>query len=402
MLPGGVLSALRAQPDRRLVRGRGGRCWDQYGLEYVDFICGYGPISVGHANDEINSAVYEQLKKGIIFPASGPAQEALQSELYDLFPYAKNSIFLKTGSEAVLAAVRLARAATGKSKIVRCGFHGWHDGFISPYTSWHMYEPDDQAPRLIPGVYHGSFESLILSWDGKDIQKLADLFHGYSSDIAAFILDPIQLREPLDENLQHIRELTTEKGVVFILDEIKTGFRVSMQGVQGLYNIQADLAVFSKAIANGFPLAVVIGKEEFMRWLPQTRIMGTYNNELVSIAAAIATLSILKRPGNIDWLWKVGQMLIDGINAILGQHHLVDHMSAVPYRWPCLPALWFHQHSKLGQNLLPSLQAAWAMEGLLFLPNHPNFTCVEHTEQDVNKALQHFEVAITRCLSKAG
>lgn len=402
MLPGGVPSVLHAQPDRQLVKGLGGRCWDQYGFEYVDFICGYGPISVGHANAEINAAICDQLSRGIIFPAASPQQDALQAELYNLFPYATESIFLKTGSEAIAAAVRLARAATGKFKIVRCGFHGWHDHFISPYASWHRYEADDQAPRVVPGVAVASSDPSVLSWDGENIQELADLFQQHHSEIAAFIMDPIQLREPLAENLRLIRMLTIENGIALILDEIKTGFRVSMQGVQGLYNIQADLTVFSKAIANGSPLAVVIGKHEFMQRLPQVRIMGTYNNELISVAAAIATLSILKQPGHIEWLWKVGQMLIDGINSILGHYQLLDEISAVPYRWPCLPAVWFRRSSKVGQTLLPHLQEAWTKQGLLLLPNHPNFTCVEHTENDVNKALQHFEAAVSHCLSKRG
>jgi len=326
----------------------------------------------------------------------------LHSELLRLFPDTANSIVLKTGSEGVAAAIRLARSATRKSKVVRCGFHGWHDEFVSPYTSWHLYETGHVRPRKVPGVPRDPSDSLVLKWDGEDVQQLAKLLSTNSSEIAALILDPIQLREPLEENLQYIRQLTSEVGVAFILDEIKTGFRVSLRGVQGLYNIKPDLTIFSKAIANGFPLSVVLGKEEYMRHLYDARIMGTYNNELISVAAAVATLSILKKPGAVEWLSKIGQMLIDGLNSILDRYNLLNDVSAVPYRWSCLPAIWFHSNSEKAKKLLPILRAAWTDQGLLLLPNHPNFTCLAHTHQDIKDALKRFDTALIQSYSKSG
>ena len=399
MLPGGVPSALSFAEPACIMRGRGGHCWDQMGQQYIDFICGYGPVILGHSHDEVNAAVIQQLEHGILFPSKSPMHDELNERLKQFFPYSSETLFLKTGSEAVATAIRLARAFTGKMKIIRCGFHGWHDAMISPSVSWHLYEADPQPPRFIAGVPPSTFQD-ILSWNGEDFQQLSDLCNEHSSEVAALIIDPIQIREPIEENLKQLRALTHNQGMLLILDEIKTGFRVSLGGVQQLYGIQADLTILSKAIANGFPLAVVLGRKEIMSLSPSLRIMGTYNNERVSVAAALMTISILERPGIITWLWEAGQQLIDGFNEILNRKQLIDDICAVPYRWPCLPALWYRRHSEMANRLMPVLHRELAHRGVLLLANHPNFVCVEHTHRDIEDALQIFEDSLSAVREK--
>ncbi|MSP12236.1 MAG: aminotransferase class III-fold pyridoxal phosphate-dependent enzyme [Chloroflexi bacterium] len=398
-LPGGVLSALQGLPGRFIVRGHGGRCWDQFDQTYIDYICGYGPIIIGHCNAEVNQAVIQQLELGIIFPSYTTLHYQLNATLKRIFPYTDCCLFMKTGSEAISAAIRLARAFTGRATIFRCGFHGWHDAFISPYTSWHLFEADPFPPRYIPGIPQDPTAALVVSWDGEDFQQLADLFQAHRPSVAALILDPIQLREPFEENLRQLRKLTEEEGALLILDEIKTGFRVSLNGVQGLYNIKPDITVLSKAISNGFPLAVVLGQPKIMGLIQSARIMGTYNNELVSIAAALKTISILERSGSITRLWELGQKLIDGTNEILNRYRLIEDIQAVAYRWPCMPALWFHQHSERAQNLKSSLINELARHGVLILANHPSFICLEHNKQDVDDTLAAMDAAVLSCLT---
>ncbi len=397
LMPGGVPSIL---PDDYITRGLGGRCWDQNGKVYTDFICGYGPLILGHCNEEVNQAVIKQMEQGMVFPAYNPLYNELSSVLQRLFPYADRCLFMKTGSEAVSAAVRLARAFTGKTKIIRCGFHGWHDTVVSPYILWHQYETDPEPPRSVAGVPQVIGESLVLNWDGEDIQQLEDLFRTNHSDVAALLLDPVQLREPMDDHLKQLRKLTYSEGALLILDEIKTGFRVSLAGVQGLYKVQPDLTVLSKGISNGFPVSIVIGQSEILNLSANAKIMGTYNNELISIAAALKTISILERPTSIPWLWQTGQRLINGTNEILTRYGLIDDIQAVAYRWPCMPYIWFHSHSKRAQRLKAGFYRQLIQRGVLLLPNHMNFICLAHTISDVENALQAIEDSLKDCLSE--
>jgi glutamate-1-semialdehyde 2,1-aminomutase len=394
-LPGG-LNPLPT--DTHIVRGLGGKCWDQNDKSYIDFICACGPLVLGHCNSEVNQAAIEQMGKGMIFPFKTPLQEELALVLKNLFPHTPQVRLMKTGSEAVSASIRLARAYTKRSIIIRCGFHGWHDQVISPDVSWHRYDIDSNHPRLIPGVPIPD-HPLVISWNGESLAELDRIFVENDSNIAALILDPVQIREPLEANLKAICELTHRRKSLFILDEVKTGFRVDLRGVQGLYNVQPDLSVFSKAIANGFPLAALLVSEKIAGLVDSTQIMGTYNGELVSIAAALKNISILEKPDSIPWLWYLGQKLIDGINRILNQHQLIDDIQAVPYRWPCMPYIWFHQNSEIAQTIKPCFYEKLIQRGILLFANHMNFVCLAHSLKDIEETLEIVDSSLKDCLS---
>jgi glutamate-1-semialdehyde 2,1-aminomutase len=318
-------------------------------------------------------------------------QDQLASVLCAIFPHTDRCLFLKTGSEAVTAAIRLARAFTGKRKIIRCGYHGWHDSVMTSHLSWHLYEPDPHPPRPVAGVPQTNLPPSTLCWNGQDLQSLEDLFQAHRSTIAALLLDPVQLREPMGTCLKEVQNLTHDEGALLILDEIKTGFRVNLAGVQGLYNAQADLTILSKAISNGFALAVVLGRDEILELSGQAKIMGTYNNELVSLAAALKTISILERKVSIPWLQQIGQRLISGINEIFSRRGLSQSIQAVPYRWPCMPYIWFRDRSERTQRLKPEFYRMLANRGVLLLPNHMNFICLAHTSRDVQDVFQAVE-----------
>lgn len=395
VLPGGVSSVLSESKSNYFVYGKGGRLYDRYDRDYIDFICGFGPISIGHGNTTITEAIYERMTTGFMFPSVSPLHHQLKTVLCRLIPSAEDSIFLKTGSEAVAAAIRLARSFTNKSKIIRCGFHGWHDEFISPYYSWHLFSADTNPSRLIPGIDEQKNRDVLL-WSGEDVKDLEKLFQANQDEVAALIIDPIQIRDDIGENLRSIRQLTHEFGSLLIFDEIKTGFRVHLGGVQALYDVVPDITTLSKAIANGFPLSAVVGRADILSEASQTRIMGTYNNELLSIEAALRTLMILERTGTIDHLHQLGQRLIDGINAILQAHNLTTDVQAVPYRWSSLPALVYNMKSSTAKQLEASLRPEIIRQGVLLLTNHPNFIAVEHTHDDINLALDRINIAVQK------
>lgn len=395
LLPGGVPSVLG--PDRYIVRGLGGRCWDQFDRGYIDLVCGYGPIVLGHSDREVNEAVVEQMGRGMIFPSCSPLHEKLACVLKRLIPGAEASIFLKTGSEAVSAAIRLARAYTGKAKIIRCGFHGWHDQVVSPHISWHRYERAS-SPRPVAGVPAAGREPLMIAWDGESLQKLEEFLRTHRATVAALIIDPVQLREPLGENLRELHELVRRADALFIMDEIKTGFRVGLAGVQGLYGAEPDLSVFSKAIANGFPLAVVSGRADIVRLSQGARIMGTFSNELISVAAALKTISILERPGNITRLGQLGERFIEGVNGILNRLGLAEDVRAVAYRWPCMPFIWFRGGLDVSGRMKPEFYRRLSRRGLLMLGDHMNYVCLSHGGGEIDEALQAVEDTLRECL----
>ena len=399
-LQGGVSSIFDSSSGNYIARGLGGKCRDRKGKEYIDFVCGYGSLVLGHCNLEVNRAVMKQMNLGMMFPTNSPLHNQLSSELKNIFPYADRSLFLKTGSEAVSAAIRLARAFTGKSKIIRCGFLGWHDSVISPHLSWHLYEPDVQSPRLVAGVPKTNQDSLSFYWNGEDFAQLKNLFRVNRSEIAAFLLDPIQIREPIEKNINRVQKLAHDEEALFILDETKTGFRVSLGGVQGLYGLQPDVTILGKGMSNGFPLSAVIGRREILDWCLEAKIMGTFNSELLSVAAALKTISILRKPSTIPHLWKIGERLIDGINEILNQDGLHDDIQAVAYRWPCMPFIWFHNNSKRAQVLKPIFYRQLVRSRVLFLSNHMSFTCLAHTAHDVDRTLQIINDVWKDCLSE--
>jgi glutamate-1-semialdehyde aminotransferase len=161
ILPGGVPSVMRsAAADTCLVGGAGSICWDTNNKKYIDWVCGYGTLILGHSNFEVNRGVIRQLKKGMIFLSKHPLRDQLNAEIKDIFQTSENNLLLKTGSEAVSAAIRLARAFTNKPRIIRCGYHGWHDSMVSPQISWHSYEPDFGRQRVIPGVLQSRSQSI--------------------------------------------------------------------------------------------------------------------------------------------------------------------------------------------------------------------------------------------------
>lgn len=372
--------------DLRIVRGSGGHCWGADGRRYVDFICGYGPVVLGHANPEVNEAVTTQLNDGLLLPGECDLADELEETIQRLYGRSVACHFVKTGSEAVAAAVRLARISTGRTRVIRCGFHGWHDLFVAPYLEWHQYKPAFAERPDVGGVQYDS--DLIGVWDGVSLEDLSRLLKTPNRECAAVIVDPVQISEPIGESLKAIAALTRSAGAMFVLDEAKTCFRVSLAGVQGLYDACADITVLSKALGNGFPIAAVMADPAILKNKRRGRLKGTYNSERASLAAALRTLNILSRPGAIDALSATGQTLIDGMNAVFAGTRLKGAVRAVPYRWPCMPFVSFSvEHQTGGSDIQTQFFRALAGHGVLLLQDHMSFTCVSHTATDVQEAV---------------
>jgi glutamate-1-semialdehyde 2,1-aminomutase len=256
---------------------------------------------------------------------------------------------------------------------------------VAPYRDWHTADAFSGEPDPVLGLPPDAGH--VLAWDGRDLNVLSSLLKANENGVAGLIVDPVQLREPIAQNLRGIRELTREYDVLLILDELKTGLRTGLSGVQGRYGVWADIVVLGKAIANGLPLAIVLGPDWAIPLIRKSKLKGTYNSELGSIAAAIATIKEFERLGGVQYLEDRGAELIQGLNATLRSLDLDERVEVTPYRWNCMPYIQFRDHGT-GAARKDAFFRTMAARGHLFLRDHMNFIMVAHTVADIRATIQ--------------
>jgi glutamate-1-semialdehyde 2,1-aminomutase len=292
---------VRGVAPKFLNRGRGAHAWDVDGNEYLDLCMAVGPLSLGYTDPDVDAAIREQLSAGITFSLVHPLEVEVAELLHEHIPGAEMVRFSKTGCDVTSAAVRVARAYTGRDKVLCCGYHGWHDWYIS------VTDRDRGIPSAV--------RDLSYTFEYNNIQTLRDAI---DADTACVILEPVTFDPPRAEFLREVRELCTHHGVVLVFDEMWTGFRLALEGAQGHFGVQADLACFSKAIANGMPLSALTGKRELMRLLDRdVFFFTTYGGEALSLAAAKATITKLHKERVPEHIAALGSQLADGITDIM-------------------------------------------------------------------------------------
>lgn len=324
-LAGGVSSGLRAASRPVPVffeSGSGSKLIDLDGNEYIDYTLAWGPLILGHCSRIINDAVTEQLEKLQQVGAQHDLEWEVAEQLCRIIPCAEKVIFSNTGTEAVQSAFRLARAYTGKQKILRFEghYHGWMDNVLTGYRP--SLNDGGALPDKRPteGMSDEAIaETIVIPWNDLDAVEAA--LHARGHEIAAVIMEPILCNSgcllPLDGYLSGVRELCTRFGVLLIFDEVITGFRVALGGAQSLFSVTPDLATFGKAIAGGFTLSVVAGSHDILGMIPSGRVShaGTFNGNGVCLAAARAVLNELERNGGrlLEIMRRRGEKLKDGI-----------------------------------------------------------------------------------------
>ncbi len=311
VLAGGVSSNFRyqgygASPVPLFYsHAKGARLFDIDGNEFIDYAAANGPTILGHAPEPVLAAVRDSLAKGQLYAGQHAGEVALAKRICELVPCAELVRFASSGSEADQAAVRLARAKTGRSKIIKFEghYHGWFDSlFVSVNPTMDKAGPVS-APNAVPQT-PGQAESaladlIILPWN--DIVAFEHVMRTRGDEIAGVVMEPILCNTgaiaPAPGYLERVRELTRDNGTLLIFDEVITGFRVALGGAQSLLGVTPDLAVFAKAVAGGFPLAVLAGRRDVMELVKSENVMhgGTYNASVFTIAAGLATLEELSR-----------------------------------------------------------------------------------------------------------
>ncbi|MBV8538775.1 MAG: aminotransferase class III-fold pyridoxal phosphate-dependent enzyme [Alphaproteobacteria bacterium] len=286
-----------------LSHGDGSRVWDIDGNQYVDLISALLPILLGYRDADVDDAVRRQLGNGVSFSLATELEVALAEKLVELIPAAEQVRFAKNGTDVTSATVRLARAVTGRERIAVGGYHGWQDWSIAgtPY--------DRGIPRGVA--------DLTDRFAFNDIESLRAVLEAHPGGFAAVILEPVGAAEPAPGYLAAVRDLAHAHGALVIFDEIVTGFRVALGGAQAYYGVTPDLACFGKAIANGFPLAALVGRADVMRELERVFFSGTFGGETLSLAAALAVIAKLQREPVLERLWQRGRELCAGATAAL-------------------------------------------------------------------------------------
>jgi glutamate-1-semialdehyde aminotransferase len=283
-----------------LQRGKGSHVWDVDGNEFIDFNMAIGPLSLGYGYDAVDQAIRDQLEDGITFSMMHPLEVEVAELIRDTVPNAEMVRYSKTGADVTSAAVRLARAFTGRAKVICCGYHGWHDWYIS------VTNRSLGVPKPV--------QDLTGTFDYNDIASVHDALDG---DTACAILEPMIFEEPRDGFLQELKAACRKNGTLLIFDEMWTGFRFALGGAQERFGVHADLMCYSKAIANGMPLAVLAGRAEVMRLCEKdVFFFTTFGGEALSLAAARATIGELRDRRVPAYLAHQGRVLRDGYNGL--------------------------------------------------------------------------------------
>lgn len=318
-----------------IVKGKGAYVWDLDGNQFIDWGMGLRSVILGHAYEPVLQAVRAQLELGSNFTRPSPVEVELAEILTGTIPCAQMVKYAKNGSDVTAAAVRLARAYTGRKYVAICREHP----FFSFYDWFIGSTPVDAG---IPE----EIKQLTIKFGYNDFDSLEELFNRYPGQIAAVILEPVQAEQPRDNFLYKVRQLCDRNGTVMVLDEMITGFRMDVRGAQNIFNVTPDLATFGKAIANGFSLAVLAGKREIMELggiyhnKPKVFLLSSTNGaETHALAAGIATINEIKKHNVTLYIADIGQKLINGINTVAESLNLNQYVRA--YGYPCSPVLEF-------------------------------------------------------------
>jgi glutamate-1-semialdehyde aminotransferase len=266
-----------------ITRGDGAYIFDENGKKYIDYPLGLGPILLGHNHPDVNMAISRQMNRGSIFPLPNPLEADVASEIIDIFPSIESVRFLKTGSEATSAAVKIARAYTGRENIIACGYHGWHDWYgCTTKKKKGIPHSMSRHNKQLPYNNIRSFENRI------------------NTNTAAVIMEPYVLEAPQDDFLQKVQQLCMENNTLLIFDEVVTAFRTRTGSAQKFFNVIPDITCLGKALGNGMPIACVGGRKEVMDvLLDDCFVSSTFGGELLSLAAAQATIKFWK-DNNVD------------------------------------------------------------------------------------------------------
>ena len=388
LIPGGVLGArkpsdfIQGEYPIFLEHGKGCRLTDVDGNEYIDFLSGYGPMILGYREEEVDEAVAKQIRdRGFCFTLTQRYQNELAKKLSELVPCSEMSIFLKTGSDATTASIRIARAYTNRIKVMRCGYHGWHD--------WCVEMKGGIPQKFYEDVYEFRYNNL---------DQLEELMAKHGKETAAIIMTPFghplhqRMEEPKPGFLEGVREIATKYGAILVFDEIRTCFRLRMGGAQELYGVIPDLTVLGKGMANGYAISVVTGKAKVMMAAAEKLfISSTFFPNSDGYVAALKTIEILERDHVLDKIWEKGGRFLKKVQGIINKYDTGSELSGVA---PMFFITFKRDEAGTYRARRDDFYTQLIRRGIFFTPHHHGYICYRHTDKDLDITAQAIDEAL--------
>lgn len=381
-LVGGGQPHKQSQPPEPVMvaGGKGAHFWDADGNDYIDYLMGYGPMILGHAYPTVIDAVASALERGNVYNFGHTLEIELAEKLVEIIPSADRVAYFVGGSDATTGALKFARAYTEKEKVIRCGYHGWHDWCHN--TRGHL--PASAESTLSVGF--------------NDIDALEDLFKEHPGEIACLIMEPSGSSLPDDGYLENVKRLVNSHDALLIFDEVKTGFRYALGGAQEYFGITPDMSVFGKALANGFATAVVVGRKDIMDEVSNVWVAATFHGEVSLVAAAMATIAELEAKDGVEFMWKQGTKLLDGYREM--SERLGIDQASIGGIGP-MPFFGLSSENDRQSKFRQTFYEATLDGGLYLPPGHIWFMSISHTDEDIAKTLNVSEDALKLAKSKS-
>ena len=312
-------------------KAKGCEVWDLDGNHYYDFAqMGVGACVLGYADDDVDRQVMEAIKNGSMCTLNCPEEVELAEKLIQLHPWAEMVRFARTGGEACAIAIRIARAASGKTKVAFCGYHGWHDWYLSA----NIAESSNLDGQLLPGLkplgVPRELRNTAIPFNYNKIDELQAIIDKYPNEIGVIIMEPERDTPPAPGFLESVRDIASKIGAVLIFDEVTSGFRMNVGGIHLLKGVYPDIAVFGKALGNGYPISAIVGKRSVMEAAQDTFISSTFWTERIGFTAALATIKKMEEQNVPEKLIHYGELINKGWSELAQKHGLEIHISGIP------------------------------------------------------------------------
>ena len=358
-------------------RAEGCKIWDVDGNEYIDYTMALGPMVLGYNYPTVNEAIISQLKEGTTFTLPHKIEVELAELLVNIIPCAEMVRYGKNGSDVTSAAVRAARAYTGREKIACCGYHGWQDWYIGTTTR------NKGVPKCV--------RELTLAFEYNNIENLVEIFDKNKDEVACVIMEPVSTIEPKDNFLEEVKKVTHENDAILVFDEVVTGFRIALGGAQEYYGVIPDLACFGKGMANGMPISAIVGKSDIMEEFEEIFFSFTFGGETLSIAAAIATINEIIEKKVIEYIWNTGNILVNSIKKLIKENELENYIEIIGL--PPRTVMTFKNEKKEESLEMKSLfQQECIKRGVLFTGAH-NIS-YSHNKETIDKTMEVYSESL--------
>ncbi len=363
---------------------KGVEVWDLEGNRYIDMtICGVGACVLGYADPDVDLAVIEAIKAGNMCTLNVPEEVELAELLCEIHSWAEMVRYARTGGEAMAIAIRIARAATGKEKILFCGYHGWHDWYLSANLAELTALDGQLLPGLDPlGVPKG-LKGTAVPFYYNNLSSFESLIGKYNHEIAAVVMEPVRTYWPKKGFLESIRQITKEEDIPLIFDEITTGFRMITGGIHLKFGIEPDMCVFAKALSNGYPMAAIIGKSKFMSLAQKTFISSTYWTDKIGPVAALTTIKKHKKYNVGSHLISIGNLVQRGWKDLARKYEIDIEVTGI------LPLSQWKIKTKNSQLLHTIIVERMLKRG--FLTSKSFYATFAHTKEHVNNYLNSLD-----------